>query len=161
MAGRVAFPPTEEERGVALETLLLNELRAYTSYANLQHPLFFWRSQSGVEADCFCEKADGFVAVEVKVSERWDKRHNRGLNRMRQELGQNRVACYGVHPGKRPANWDGIQVLPNSDFLKRLWDGEILRACRGEFLTPPRPPPKASGPCAARSSLCCRPTSSC
>lgn len=128
MAGRVAYPLTEEERAVALETLLLNELRAFTSYANLQYPLFFWRSQGGVEVDFFCETSDGFVAIEVKASQRWDKRYNRGLNRMRQELGQNRVACYGVHPGKRPANWDGIQVMPTNDFLKRLWDGEILPA---------------------------------
>lgn len=128
MAGRVAYPLTEVERGIALETLLLNELRAFTSYANLQYPLFFWRSQGGVEVDFFCETSDGFVAVEVKGSERWEKRYNRGLNRMREELGRNRVVCYGVHPGKRLANWDGIQVMPTTDFLRRLWDGEILPA---------------------------------
>jgi predicted AAA+ superfamily ATPase len=128
MAGRVAYPLTEEERGVALETLVLNELRAFTSYAKLQYPLFFWRSQGGVEVDFFCETSRGFVAIEVKASERWDKRYNRGLNRMRQELGKDQVACYGVHPGKRNANWDGIHVMPTTEFLKRLWDGEILPA---------------------------------
>ena len=90
------------------------------------HTITFARSQGGVEVDFFCETSDGFVAIEVKASERWEKRYNRGLNRMRKELGQNQVACYGVHPGKRLANWDGIPVMPTTDFLTRLWDGEIL-----------------------------------
>ena len=73
-----------------------------------------------------CETADGFVAVEVKASRRWDGRYNRGLNRIREELGANRVTCYGVYEGERPASWGGVQVLPALEFLQLLWNGEVL-----------------------------------
>jgi hypothetical protein len=33
---------------------------------------------------------------------------------------------YGVFRGDRAATWGTIQVLPVMEFLKRLWDGEIL-----------------------------------
>jgi len=127
LAGRVAYPPTEEERGTLLETLILNEIRAFIGYAKQHYQLHFWRSQGGVEVDFFCETSDGFVAIEVKASARWDKRYNRGLNRMRQELGRNRVSCYGVYLGERRATWDGIQVMPAVDFLEQVWKGEVLR----------------------------------
>ena len=48
------------------------------------------------------------------------------LNPMRAEFGADRVRCYGVYRGARPARWNDIQVLPVMDFLRRLWDGDIL-----------------------------------
>ena len=127
LAGRVSYPPTEEERGALLETLILNELRAFISYSNLHYRFHFWRSHGGVEVDFFCETTDGFIAIEVKASGRWEKRYNRGLNRIRRELGQSQVTCFGIYLGERPASWDGIHVMPAADFLTRLWDGEVLR----------------------------------
>ncbi len=56
----------------------------------------------GAEVDLLCETRDGFVAVEVKASKRWDRRYNRGLTRIRDELGANRVTCYGGYAGERP-----------------------------------------------------------
>ena len=29
--------------------------------------------------------------------------------------------------GERAAQWDDVRVLPVMDFLKRLWDGEVIR----------------------------------
>ena len=51
---------------------------------------------------------------------------HRGLQRMRTELGADRVRCYGVYRGARPARWNDIDVLPVEDFLRRLWDGDII-----------------------------------
>lgn len=83
-------------------------------------------SYSGVETDLLCETARGFVALEIKASTRWDRRYNRGLQRISEELGPDRVTCYGVYQGDRPLTWDRVQVLPVSDFLQRLWGGEVL-----------------------------------
>jgi predicted AAA+ superfamily ATPase len=126
LSGRLPYPPSPEEQGALLETLLFNELRAYVAYAKFRYPLHYWRSYDGVEVDLLCETRTGFVAVEMKAAARWDKRYGRGLKRMVEEFGEKRVACYGVYRGDRAATWDSIRVLPVMEFLKRLWDGEIL-----------------------------------
>ena len=86
------------------------------------------RNYDGTEVDVLCETAEGFVAIEVKASSRWDKRFSRGLHRVRDALGKDRTACYGVYLGQRAALWDDVRVLPLVDFLKRLWAGEIIGA---------------------------------
>ena len=110
LSGRIAYPPSPEERGALLETLLLGEVRAYLAYAGLRYPLHYWRTHDGVEVDLLCESGAGFVAVEMKASARWDARYNRGLNRLRDELGGGRVTCYGVYEGERPASWGSVRV---------------------------------------------------
>ena len=126
LSGRIAYPPSPEERGALLETLLLGEIRAYVAYRELRYPLHYWRTHDGAEVDLLCETGAGFVAVEMKASTRWDARYHRGLNRLRDELGAGRVTCYGVYQGGRPASWGGVHVLPAPEFLKRLWNGEVL-----------------------------------
>ena len=127
LSGRIAYPPLQEELGSLMETMLVGEIRAYVAYAKLRYPLHYWRTHDGTEVDLLCETRDGFVAVEMKASKRWDRRYNRGLSRIREELGANRVTCYGVYTGERPASWGAVQVLPALQFLQRLWNGEVLR----------------------------------
>ena len=67
------------------------------------------------------------VAIEIKASSRWERRFNRGLHRVADDLGRDRTTCYGVYLGERAALWDDVNVLPLIDFLKRLWAGEIIR----------------------------------
>ena len=126
LSGRLPYPPTSEELGPLVETFVLNELRAFLSYSGRHYRLHYWRTYDGAEVDALCETAAGFVAVEVKASTRWDKRFNRGLHRIRQQLPA-APTCYGVYLGSRAALWDDVHVLPVLDFLKRLWNGEVLR----------------------------------
>ena len=130
LTGRLPYPPTAEELGPLAETFVLNELRAYLGYSSCDYRLCFWRNYDGTEVDVLCETAEGFVAIEVKASSRWDKRFNRGLHRVRDALGKDGTACYGVYLGQRAALWDDVRVLPLVDFLKRLWAGEIIGATR-------------------------------
>ena len=127
LTGRLPYPPTDQELGPLAETFVLNELRAYLAYSALDYKLHFWRSYDGAEVDLLCETAAGFVAIEVKASSRWEKRFNRGLHRVREDLGKDRTACYGAYLGERQALWDDIRILPMMSFLKRLWGGEIIR----------------------------------
>lgn len=126
LTGRLPYPPAAEESGALLETFVLGELRAHVSYTGKHYPLRFWRNYDGAEVDLICETANGFAAVEIKASTRWDKSFNRGLRRIREELGAENVRCYGVYLGERRMLWDDIRVLPVADFLRQLWDGEIL-----------------------------------
>ncbi len=127
LSGRVAYPVTHEESGPLFETFLLNEIRCYLTYAKRPYKIYFWRNYDGIEVDFLCETTAGFVAAEFKSSNRWDKRFNRGLQRMRSELRQQPVSCYGVYLGDRAALWDGVQILPVGDFLGKLWNGDILQ----------------------------------
>ena len=127
LGGRLFYPPTSEEMGPLAETFVLAELRAWLGYSRTGYRLYFWRSYDGVEADVLCETVEGFVAIEIKPSSRWEKRFNRGLRRVADDLGKHRTTCYGVYLGERAALWDDVHVLPLVDFLKRLWGGEIIR----------------------------------
>ena len=126
LSGRLPYPPTAEERGPLLETIVLNEIRAFLSYSGRHYVPHYWRSYDGAEVDVLCETATGFVAVEIKASARWDTRFNRGFRRIREHLPTRTATCYGVYLGERPASWGGVRVLPALEFLKRLWDGEVL-----------------------------------
>jgi len=127
LTGRLPYPPTHEELGPLLETFILHELRAYMGYTGRHYTLNFWRTYDGVEVDFLCETINGFVAIEIKAASRWEKRFNRGLHRVRQELGADKIACYGVYLGERQALWDDIYILPLLDFLKHLWSEKIIQ----------------------------------
>lgn len=127
LGGRLFYPPTSEELGPLAETLVLHELRAWLGYSRTDYGLYFWRSYDGVEVDVLCETVEGFVAIEIKASSRWEKRFNRGLHRVADHLGKRQTKRYGVYLGERATLWDDVHVLPLIDFLKRLWAGEIIR----------------------------------
>ncbi len=127
LSGRLPYPPTLEERGPLVETFILNEIRAFLGYSGRHYRPHYWRSYDGAEVDVLCETAAGFVAIEIKAAARWDRRFNRGLHRVRQHLDPHETTCYGVYLGQRAARWDDVRVLPALDFLKRLWNGDILR----------------------------------
>ena len=127
LGGRLFYPPTPEEMGPLAETFVLNELRAWLGYSGTDYRLYFWRSYDAVEVDVLCETVEGFVAIEIKASSRWEKRFNRGLRRVADDLGKDRTTCYGVYLGERAALWDDVHVLPLVDFLRRLWAGEVIR----------------------------------
>ena len=76
--------------------------------------------------DILIETARGFVVIEVKAAARWEKRFNRGLRRVADELGRSKTTCYGIYSGERAALWDDVQVLPVTNFLQGLWDGEVI-----------------------------------
>lgn len=126
LSGRLPYPPTPEELGPLLETFIFNEVRAYLTYTKRRYPLHFWRSYDGVEVDLLCETPKGFVALEIKAARRWDKRFNRGLNRIRAELSESRVRCYGVYQGAQQATWGEILVMPVLEFLRCVWNGDII-----------------------------------
>ena len=126
LSERLPYPPTEEETGFLFETWILNELRAYLSYRGLDYPLYYWSSHDRVEVDFFLETATGYLALEVKSSSAWRSAFNRGLFRLREELGSGRIRCLGVYGGSRAADFGGISVMPWREFLQELWAGGII-----------------------------------
>jgi len=127
LSGRLPFPPLPEEKGALFETWILHEIRAYLSYSDLHYPVYYWSSHDQVEVDVFLETTKGFVAIELKSTLEWQKSFNLGLIRMKEELPRHSVTTIGVYCGKRAMEYEGIQVFPYAEFLKKLWAGEMIR----------------------------------
>jgi predicted AAA+ superfamily ATPase len=127
VAGAVVGRKIREERGEAfgkaLEHLVLMELVAHSSYEEMEYPIHFWRTKSGLEVDFIL--GDGEVAVEVKGTSRVDPRDLRALETFRETYSPR--AAIVVCNEKRERRHGEIRIVPLTDFLDELWAGEILR----------------------------------
>ena len=77
--------------------------------------------------DILLETSKGYVAIELKNGVGWVNKFNRGMHRLAEEFGRNKVKCIGVFRGERQLMMDSVMVYPALDFLRRLWDGEIIQ----------------------------------
>jgi len=126
LAGRLPYPAGDEERGSLLETLILNEVRAYLAYTGLRYPLHFWRDHHGAEVDILTETTNGYVAIEIKATTRWDRRFNRGLHKVKSHLGAGKTKCYGIYLGEHEALVDDVNILPVQVALDKVWNSKLL-----------------------------------
>jgi uncharacterized protein len=126
LTGRLPYPPSQEEFGPLFETLIMNEVRAFIEYNGLHYKVGYWRTYDGAEVDVFCETQEGFTAIEIKAASSWQRRFNRGLQRVRQDMAPRPVKMFGVFPGGRSALLDEVRVMPACAFLKALWNGEVI-----------------------------------
>ena len=107
--------------GLALEQLIFCELTAWLSYARDARPLTFWRTVDGSEVDFVVGET---AAIEVKATGAVTRRDLTGLRRLADEtpLAERIVVCR--ESAARVV--EGIRILPVMEFLRRLWDGELL-----------------------------------
>ena len=120
--------------GMALEPLLFHELRVYNHTQDRNRDLFFYRTAAGTEIDFVIETRKGrpssrphIVCIEVKSAEKWDRRWEkpmRSLNCLSDHVIVDKMV--GVYAGQRTYHFDGIDVLPVTEFLSRLHAGEIF-----------------------------------
>jgi predicted AAA+ superfamily ATPase len=114
----------DEIDGAALETLVLQELRATNDYGDLDYELSYWRTPTGIEVDFVLYGERGLVAIEVKRAARLRDGDLAGLHAFREEFpGARTLALY---TGARAYHEGGVRVLPVADALPRL--GELLAA---------------------------------
>jgi predicted AAA+ superfamily ATPase len=109
--------------GRAFEHFILNEVRAYRSYREVDTPLAFWRTSSGFEVDIIVGDMD--VAVECKSSRRVRDSDLRGLRALLEEhpVGRALVVCREERPRTLEG---GIEILPWAGFCQSLWDGDLF-----------------------------------
>jgi predicted AAA+ superfamily ATPase len=127
LSGRLPYPPTQEELGPLLETMVFAEVAAFLAYRKLRYKLHFWQNYDGTEVDLLCETKNGFVAVEIKAAMEWQRRFNRGLNVVQEALSPAKVTTYGIYRGQRQAHFDNTDILPLTAFLGRLWQDKVIR----------------------------------
>lgn len=116
-----------EMDGPALETLVLQHLRALISWKHANIKLHYWRTATGLEAD-FVLYGDGlFLAIEVKRKRSLSRSDLQGLKTFADEYPEaKRLMLYG---GDHPQNLQGIRILPLAHFFPQLQSlDDLIRA---------------------------------
>jgi predicted AAA+ superfamily ATPase len=133
-AGLLFDPADRPWMGSAIETLLFHELRVYNQTQEKHRDIFFYRTASGVEIDFVVETRKGrpsspphVVCIEVKFAEKWDRKWEKPMRSL-SSLSDRVVVdkMFGIYTGQRPYHFDGIDVLPVSEFLSNLHAGKVF-----------------------------------
>lgn len=108
----------EEIEGIALETLLLQEMKAMNDYLGWEYQLSFWKTSQMAEVDFVLYGPRGIKAVEIKRTAKIGGRHLKGLKSFLKDYPQ--AKGYILYGGNRIL-WEGkIQIIPVIDFLKNM-----------------------------------------
>jgi predicted AAA+ superfamily ATPase len=122
LCGRMLKETRGEAFGRAFEHFILMELWAHRAYTEKEYEVRFWRTKSGYEVDFIL--GDGEVAVEVKGTSRVDGNDLKAVKAFVAE--QSPRQCIVVCNEDRPRQHEHITLLPWREFLKRLWQGDII-----------------------------------
>jgi predicted AAA+ superfamily ATPase len=107
-------------KGILLETLIFQEILAYRSIRSIGGDFSYWRTKDGIEVDFIWTRGQTKVAIEVKTSQTWKSGFNVGLQTL------NLQNSWGIYQGANILKMSWGFVLPVEEFLKKLWNGEIL-----------------------------------
>jgi predicted AAA+ superfamily ATPase len=114
-AGIKEVLPHSERWGTALEQAIA------LSYSNLDLPLNYWRTDTGVEVDFII---DGRVAIEVKASAQTSNRDHKHLIKLKEEGQFSHLIL--VNLSSRSSTIDGVLHLSLMEFVSRLWSKEFF-----------------------------------
>jgi predicted AAA+ superfamily ATPase len=132
-AGFLFDPVDRIWKGTALETLIYHELRVYNHTQNMNRPIYFYRTSSGVEIDFVIETQKSrqalpahIVCIEVKMADKWQRKWEYPMRSLGNNSRIHVDKMIGVYTGNRKYRYDDVDVLPVIDFLKRLHQGDIF-----------------------------------
>jgi predicted AAA+ superfamily ATPase len=108
----------EEIDGAAIETLVLQELRAANDNHDLGYTLHYWRTRDGKEVDFVLYGERGLVAVEVKRAQTVRDADAAALRLFASDYPATR--CFLLYGGTQEYMVDGVRILPLASALPRL-----------------------------------------
>ena len=115
--------PGSREFGEALEHFIVLECRAWLSYNRRDDlPLTFCRTHSRHEVDVLIGDD---IAIEVKGSETVGDHRLTGIRALAEEGMLRRKIVVSMESMARRTD-DGIEILPVEEFLRQLWDGQLV-----------------------------------
>jgi len=104
--------------GPALETLVLQELRAINDYRGLGYDIQFWRTKHGLEVDFVLYGPQGLIGVEIKRARTINPRDLKALREFKADYPEAR--CLLLYGGEQPLFIGDIRVIPIRDALRSL-----------------------------------------
>ena len=120
---RIPLQPGTDVYGHALEHLVIQELRAFMSYRQPLKSLTYWHTlDNKYEVDAVLGDAE--VAIEVKSSKNVGSHDTKGLKAFSEEYPEAKLYLLSLED--RPRKFNGVEVWPVEQFLKRLWSGKII-----------------------------------
>ncbi len=120
---RIPIQPGTDVYGHALEHLVIQELRAFMSYRQPLKSLTYWHTlDNKYEVDAVLGDAE--VAIEVKSSKNVSSHDTKGLKAFSEEYPEAKLYLLSLED--RPRKFNGVEVWPVEQFLKRLWSGKII-----------------------------------
>jgi predicted AAA+ superfamily ATPase len=111
-----------EQFGRAFEHFIHMEILAHRSYSELEYPINFWRTKSGLEVDFVL--ASGEVAIEVKGTDRVDVRDLSSLRSFAEEFKPKHALLVCTEKQERLVG--AMRIVPWRKFLEQLWAGGYL-----------------------------------
>jgi predicted AAA+ superfamily ATPase len=108
----------ESVTGSAMETLVLQELRAINDALNLEYDIYFWRTSNQVEVDFILYGKKGLIAIEVKSGSRLSSDIFSGLKAFKSDYPM--AKCYLVYGGDRREYRPDIDIVGAKEFLQTL-----------------------------------------
>ncbi len=104
--------------GPALETLLLQNLRAINDSLHLDYEIHFWRTATGLEIDFVLYGPHGLHAIEVKRAHSIAKKDLSALHAFKEEYPE--ATCWMVYGGDQVQYFDSVRAIPFKQFLLDL-----------------------------------------
>ena len=114
--------PGTEIFGHSFEHLIIQELIAYLGYTQSSESLTYWRTSSGYEVDAII--GHGRIAIEIKSTDEVKSRHLKGLKAFKEDYPEARAIIVSLD--KYPRVMNGVEIIPAEQFLKALWNSEII-----------------------------------
>lgn len=108
--------PVEEIQGAAVETLVLQDLKATIANHDLDLEISYWRSQSGEEVDFVLYGKRGLVGIEVKRSGRFREQDLSGLKEFLADYPM--AKAYLLYGGEQRLKFGPIEVTPLGEAMK-------------------------------------------
>ena len=107
--------------GAALEGLVLQHLRGWIGYGNVDCRVYFWRTRGGSEVDFVLYGAAGFWAIEVKNGRSLRPADLRGIRAFHQDYPE--ATPLVLYRGTDTVQRDGVRCMPVDRFLRDLVPG--------------------------------------
>ncbi|HET7501407.1 MAG TPA: AAA family ATPase [Kofleriaceae bacterium] len=130
---RGALDSAQEIDGAAIETLLVQSLRAENANAGLGYQMSFWRTPAGDEVDVVMYGEHGLLAFEITRSPVFRETDLRGLRLFCGDYPE--ATGFLLYGGTRRYQYDRISVLPFGEAIAGL----------ASLLADGRPPPGYTG----------------
>lgn len=115
--------PGSEAFGHSFEHFIIQELIAYLDYTRSTEKLTYWRTSSGYEVDAII--GEGRIAIEIKSIQEVKSRHLKGLKAFMEDFPKAKAIVVSLD--KYPGILNGVEIIPAEQFLKLLWNNEIIR----------------------------------
>lgn len=121
LLNRTSLAPGSPEYGHCFEHFVIQEIKAYLGYNGNKKQLSYWHTYNGKEIDAVIGDAE--IGIEIKSAEEIQPRHLSNFKDFHDEYPNSR--CILVSRDKLSRRSGEVELLYITDFLKKLWAGEI------------------------------------